>query len=159
MKNIKQIVKERDKDFKELREKIRLEEKCSWEEATDYACEAFDAMYGSYDDYNKEEVLPVDILLKRIKLMYRQFINTIDDFLDREYNLLYSLPKMSVDLIYKGKVNSISFEKNEKNYQKAINEIKNILLTNQIKEIYYGYEHYNGCENMNWCGYEIYLNR
>lgn len=151
--NIKQIVKQNEKEFKELRKQIKNEEKCSWQEATDIACEAFDAIHGTYDSFYKLETNNIEDIITKIKYEHLNFIKTIEECLNREY----LLPSMYIFIKYKNKENLIKINKKE-DVINIIDELKSIINNKKIREVYYGEEYYYGSwVHLDWCKFEIYL--
>lgn len=158
MWSIKKEVKEREKCFKEIRKNIREESKCSWEEATDCACMAFEATYGTYDSFYKTNIDNVDKLVKKIKMEYTEYVKTIKEFFNREYQLLSDVPTLSLIIFNKNKIKTINIDDSQNSLDKAIVELNEVLNNKKIKEVYYGEKYSYGiwCYP-EWSGFEVYL--
>lgn len=158
MPNIKQIVKERNEDFKRIRKNIKEESKCSWTEATNYAYEAFDAMYGTYDTFEKINVNNIEQLIIKIKNEHSQYMKIIAEFLNRECQFTNTLPTMIISIIYKKKENIISINDRKEDLEDSIQKIKNLTNNKKIIEVYYGEEYsYGSWCHPEWTKFEIYL--
>ena len=155
--SIKRIIKERDKQFREMRKEIKQENKCSWADASDIAGDYIDGMYGNYSGYRKTDISDINKLIVGIKIMHSSFKRSMYDFKNEELELSYSYPVMSITTVYKSKRDNFYVEDNNDSLLDSIKKVKTNILNKTIVEVYTASQYHYGCKFCEWEGIEIYL--
>ena len=132
---LKEQYRYRERRFKEIRKQIKIENKCSWADATECACNCFD---GFFSDHIRrmDDIVSSEQLIQYLNIAYQSFEKERKDFYDRELGLLYSTPLFYIS-IFRNKLIIGDFQIDKQHrFKKAMKILKEIAKNNAIKEIY-----------------------